>query len=208
MIDRARAFRDRIRTRRTVRTFASEPVPEEVISACIEAAGAAPSGANRQPWHFAVVRDPEVKRSIRRAAEAEEREFYEHRAPKEWLDALEELGTDADKPFLEDAPVLIAVFVESYRIRDGVKEKNYYATESVGIATGFLIAGLHDAGLATLTHTPSPMGFLNELLGRPENERPFLLLVVGRPAEGTAVPTIRRKPLSEIASFQASEEAR
>ena len=202
MIERARVFRDEMRRRRTVREFTVEPVPEEVIDACLEAAGTAPNGANMQPWHFVVIRDPGIKRRIREAAEEEEREFYEHRAPAEWLEALADLGTDDRKPFLETAPVLIAIFAESYQLRsDGTKVKNYYVQESVGIATGILITGLHRAGLATLTHTPSPMGFLNDILGRPANERPFLLLVVGYPAEDAVVPDIDKKPLEEIATF-------
>lgn len=200
MARRARAFRDEVRRRRTVREYSDEPVPEEVIDACIEAAGTAPNGANRQPWHFVVVRDPEVKRRIRVEAEKEERDFYAHRAPVEWLEALAHLGTDEHKPFLEMAPVLIAIFAESYEVRDGEKLKNYYVTESVGIATGILITALHHAGLATLTHTPSPMGFLNKVLDRPANERPFLLLVVGHPADDALVPDITKKPLDRIAS--------
>lgn len=202
MVRRARAFRDEVRRRRTVREYSGEPVPEEVIDACIEAAGTAPNGANRQPWHFVVVRDPEVKRRIRAEAEKEERDFYAHRAPAAWLEALAHLGTDEHKPFLETAPVLIAIFAESYEVRDGEKLKNYYVTESVGIATGILITALHHAGLATLTHTPSPMGFLNKVLDRPPNERPFLLLVVGYPADDALVPDITKKPLARIASHR------
>jgi nitroreductase len=161
-----------------------------------------PNGANLQPWHFVAIGDADIKRRIRVAAEAEEREFYETRAPADWLEALAPLGTDADKPFLETAPWLIAIFAQPYGVLpDGRKRKHYYAQESVGIATGFLIAALHEAGLATLTHTPSPMGFLNEILGRPENERPFLLLVVGHPAPGAEVPRIAKKGLDEIATF-------
>ncbi|MCG8467173.1 MAG: nitroreductase family protein [Gemmatimonadetes bacterium] len=200
MVERARAFRDDLRRRRTVREYSDEAVPPDVIDACIEAAGTAPNGANMQPWHFVVVRDPDVKAKIREAAEEEERDFYRNRAPPEWLEALAALGTDEHKPFLETAPVLIAIFAESYSLRDGEKIKNYYVQESVGIATGMLITGLHRAGLATLTHTPSPMGFLNEILGRPKNERPFLLLVVGYPADDALVPDIRKKPLGEIAT--------
>lgn len=200
MLRRARAFRDEVRRRRTVREYSGEPVPEEVIDACIEAAGTAPNGANRQPWHFVVVRDPEVKRRIRAEAEKEERDFYAHRAPAAWLEALAHLGTDEHKPFLEAAPVLIAIFAESYEMRGEEKLKNYYVTESVGIATGILITALHHAGLATLTHTPSPMGFLNKVLDRPPNERPFLLLVVGYPADDALVPEIMKKPLDRIAS--------
>lgn len=203
MRDRARAFYEDIRRRRTVRDFSDRPVPREVIEDCLRAAGTAPNGANLQPWHFVAVSDPEVKRKVRVAAEAEEREFYSGRAPQEWLDALAHLGTDEQKPFLETAPYLIAIFAQRYGTRpDGIQVKNYYVTESVGIATGFLITALHQAGLVSLTHTPSPMGFLNELLDRPENERPFLLLVVGYPAEGAEVPVITKKPLPEIATFK------
>ncbi len=202
MLERARAFRDEMCRRRTVRDFSEEPVPPDVIDACLQAAGTAPNGANRQPWHFVVVRDPSLKARIREAAEVEERDFYERRAPPEWLEALAALGTDERKPFLERAPVLIAIFAESYAVRDEVKLKNYYVTESVGIATGILIAALHRSGLATLTHTPSPMGFLNEVLERPSNERPFLLLVVGYPAPGALVPDVRKKPLAEIVTYR------
>jgi len=199
---RARRFLEEVRRRRTVRSYAPRPVPAGVIEDCLRAAGSAPSGANLQPWHFVVVRDPVIKRRIREAAEAEERAFYDGRAPDAWLEALVPLGTDAQKPFLETAPVLIAVFGERYGVGpDGATQKRYYVDESVGIATGVLITALHHAGLATLTHTPSPMGFLREILGRPSNERPFLLLVVGYPAPGTEVPDIRRKPLEEIATF-------
>ena len=200
MARRARAFRDEMRRRRTVRDYSPEPVAGEVIDVCIEAAGTAPNGANRQPWHFVVVRDPAVKRRIREAAEHEELDFYEHRAPPEWLEALAHLGTDEQKPFLETAPVLIAIFAEKYELRGEEKLKNYYVTESVGIATGILLTALHHAGLATLTHTPSPMGFLNEILDRPPNERPFLILVVGYPAADALVPDITRKPLDRITS--------
>jgi nitroreductase len=198
----AEDFLEVMRTRRTVRDYSSRPVPREVIEQCLRTAGSAPSGANLQPWHFVVVSDPAVKRQIREAAEREEREFYEQRAPQEWLDALAPLGTDANKPFLETAPYLIAIFSQSYAVlADGRKVKNYYVQESVGIATGFLIAALHVAGLATLTHTPSPMGFLNAILQRPPNEKPFLLLVVGRPAPTAMVPDIGKKPLDQIATF-------
>jgi nitroreductase len=202
MVQRARAFHHDIARRRTVRDFSRRPVRREVIEHCLRAAGTAPNGANLQPWHFVVVGDPAVKRRIREAAELEEREFYRRRAPAEWLEALSALGTDERKPFLEEAPYLIAIFTESYGVRpDGTRVKHYYATESVGIATGFLIAALHHAGLVSLTHTPSPMGFLNEILGRPLHERPFLLLVVGYPADEAQVPVIAKKPLEEIASF-------
>ncbi|RMH14935.1 MAG: nitroreductase family protein [Gemmatimonadetes bacterium] len=199
---RAEAFRDELRRRRTVRDFSPRPVPREAIVAAIEAAASAPNGANRQPWHFVVVSNPEVKRRIREAAEEEERAFYSGRAPDEWLEALAHLGTDAEKPFLEVAPYLIVVFAESYGVgEDGTRRKNYYVQESVGIATGMLITALHHAGLATLTHTPSPMGFLNEILGRPANERPFLILVTGYPAADAQVPRIEKKPTEEIVTF-------
>jgi nitroreductase len=202
MSARATAFYEEIRRRRTVREFPGRAVQREIIETCLRAAGTAPSGANLQPWQFVVVGDAAVKRQIREAAEAEEREFYEHRAPPEWLAALEPLGTGWQKPFLETAPYLIAIFFKNYDLLpDGRKVKNYYAMESVGIATGFLIAALHHAGLATLTHTPSPMAFLNKILSRPKNERPFLLLVVGYPAEDALVPDITKKPLEEIAIF-------
>jgi len=188
--------------RRTVREFADRPVPRDIIEQALLAANTAPSGANLQPWHFAVVSGPKTKKKIREAAEIEEREFYEHRASEEWLAALEPLGTDSNKPFLETAPYLIAVFLQKFgQLEDGRKVKHYYPTESTGLATGILITALHRAGLATLTHTPSPMKFLNEILGRPKSERPFLLLVVGYPAEDAAVPDITRKPLDEFASF-------
>lgn len=203
MEQRAKAFFDEVNRRRTVRQFSDRPVPRAVVEQCLRAAGTAPSGANRQPWHFVVVADPDVKRQIREAAEREEREFYEHRAPADWLEALAPLGTDEHKPFLEMAPYLIAVFAERWiRGPAGGKLNNYYVTESVGLATGLLITALHHSGLATLTHTPSPMGFLGEILGRPDNERPFLLLVVGYPAADAAVPDIRRKPLEQIATFR------
>jgi nitroreductase len=204
MQERADAFYAQIRRRRTVRDFSTRPVSRQLIETCLRAAGTAPSGANMQPWHFVVVEDPVLKRRIREAAEAEERAFYAGRAPQEWLDALAPLATDPDKPFLEEAPYLIAIFAQPYGLRpDGRKVKHYYVQESVGIATGFLIAALHHAGLATLTHTPSPMGFLNEILGRPHHERPFLVLVVGYPAKGARVPAhvTQKKPLEEIATF-------
>lgn len=202
MLERAEAFRREVRRRRTVREFSPRMVSRTVIEECLMAAGSAPSGANMQPWHFAVVADPGVKRRIRTAAEAEEYEFYHNRAPQEWLDALAPLGTDEHKPFLEQAPFLIVVFAQNYGLLpDGRKVKHYYAAESVGIATGILITALHHAGLATLTHTPSPMGFLNDILGRQENERPFLLLVVGYPDEAARVPDIQKKNLAEMASF-------
>jgi nitroreductase len=199
---RATAFYEDLRRRRTVRDFSDHPVPREIIEDCLRAAGTAPSGANLQPWHFVVVSDPEVKREIRTAAEEEERAFYSGKAPQEWLDALAPLGTDENKPFLETAPYLIAVFAQRYGILpDGRQVKHYYVNESVGIATGVLITAIHNAGLVCLTHTPSPMGFLNSILDRPENERPFLLLVVGYPAEDAQVPEISKKSLEEMATF-------
>ena len=202
MVERATTFYQEIRRRRTVRDFSDRPVPREVIDQCILAAGTAPNGANLQPWHFAVVGDPAIKSEIRAAAEKEEQEFYDGRAPQEWLDALSHLGTDMHKPFLETAPYLIVVFSKAHDVReDGSKVKHYYVSESVGIATGFLIAGLHHAGMATLTHTPSPMKFLNKILGRPSNERPFVLLVVGYPADGAKVPTIEKKTLNQTTTY-------
>lgn len=203
-LQRAEAFAARVSRRRTVRDFAPDPVPRAVIEQCLTAAGSAPSGANQQPWHFVAVgrEDASLRHRLRVAAEEEEREFYEKRAPQEWLAALAPLGTDADKPFLEIAPWLIAVFVQPHGVTaDGAVVKHYYATESAGLATGILITALHDAGLATLTHTPSPMGFLNTLLGRPSKERPFLLLVAGYPAPDAQVPDITRKGLDAIATF-------
>lgn len=198
----ARAHYEMIRTRRTVREFSADPVPREIIEDCIRAAGTAPSGANLQPWHFAAVSDPEVKRKIREASEVEEREFYGSRAPDEWLDVLKPFGTDAIKPFIEKAPWLIPIFaVNSFITEAGEKQQTYYPKESVGIATGFLINALHAAGLVTLTHTPSPMNFLNGILNRPATEKPFLLLIVGYPSEGAQVPDNTRKPLEEIATF-------
>ena len=203
MARRAAEFYAEVQRRRTVREFSDRPVPRGVIEDCLRAAGTAPSGANLQPWHFVVVSDPELKRRVREGAEAEEREFYRHKGPQEWLDALAPLGTDEHKPFLETAPHLIAVFVQTYGVLpDGRPVKHYYAAESVGIATGILVTALHLAGLANLTHTPSPMGFLNELLGRPKNERAFLLLVVGFPAADARVPDIGRKPLDRFVTFR------
>ena len=199
---RASAFYEEIKRRRTVRDFSTRAIPTGVLEDCIKAAGTAPNGANMQPWHFVVVRQPALKRKIREAAEEEERAFYEGRAPEEWLEALAPLGTDANKPFLEHAPALIVIFGQSYQLNeDGSKRKHYYVQESVGIATGMLITALHHAGLATLTHTPSPMGFLRDVLGRPENERPYLILVVGYPDEDAKVPDIQKKSLDKIATF-------
>jgi iodotyrosine deiodinase len=203
MLARARAFRELVRLRRTVRHFSDRPVPAEIIAACVEAAGQAPSGANMQPWHFEVVGDPGLKKEIRLAAEDEERQFYAGRASEEWLDALEPLGTDASKPFLEIAPWLIVIFEQRYGFdQDGDKKRFYYTKESVGLAAGFLIAALHNAGLASLTHTPSPMAFLNRILDRPANEKPFLLLVTGYPADGALVPDITRKIPEQYIRFR------
>lgn len=202
MLDRSRAFAAEMQRRRTVRQFSDRAVPRSVIEAAVEAAGTAPSGAHQQPWHFVVVSDPTIKRKIREAAEAAEREFYST-APPEWLAALAPLGTDEHKPYLETAPYLIAVFAERYAmLTDGTRLHHYYVMESVGIATGFLLAALHHAGLATLTHTPNPMGFLNEVLERPANERALMLVVAGYPAAEAVVPDLRRKALSAIATFR------
>ncbi|MDH3862094.1 MAG: nitroreductase family protein [Gammaproteobacteria bacterium] len=195
-------FYSEMNRRRTVREFSDRPVPRDIIETALKVANTAPSGANLQPWHFAIVSGPETKKNIREAAEAEEREFYTHRASEEWLAALKPLGTDDHKPFLETAPYLIAVFMQKFgELPDGRKVKHYYPAESTGLATGMLIAALHRAGLATLTHTPSPMKFLNEILGRPKSERPFLLLVAGYPADDARVPDIRRKTLEEFTSW-------
>jgi iodotyrosine deiodinase len=204
MLERAAQFHADIARRRSVRDFDSRPVAREVIESCLLAAGTAPSGANQQPWFFSVITDPATKRRVREAAEQEEREFYGGKAPQEWLDALAPLGTDPSKPFLEEAPVLIAIFAQKYGVRsDGSRFPHYYVPESVGIATGFLIVALHNAGLATLTHTPSPMGFLNEICNRPTSEKPVILLVVGHPKPGCLVPVHagRKKPLDRIAEW-------
>jgi iodotyrosine deiodinase len=202
MRQRAAEFYAEIRRRRTVREFSDRPIPREIIENCLWVAGTAPNGANQQPWHFVVVTEPTIKKQIRAAAEEEERAFYQERAPEEWLDALAPLGTDEHKPFLEIAPYLIVIFAQNYGLdARGNKIKHYYVAESVGIATGLLITALHHAGLASLTHTPSPMGFLNKILNRPPNERPFLILVVGYPQEGVLVPDIGKKSLEEIATF-------
>ena len=203
MTKRSEEFYNFIKKRRTVRNYSSNPVPREVLENCIRAAGTAPSGANLQPWHFVIISHPEIKKQIRIEAEREEKEFYTKRAPQEWLDALAHLGTNEIKPFLEDAPHLIAVFAKSYDVMpDGKKVKQYYSQESVGIACGMLITAIHNAGLVSLTHTPSPMNFLQNILGRPGNERPFLLLVVGQPADGAKVPDIQKKELNEIVSYK------
>ncbi|MEL7500255.1 MAG: nitroreductase family protein [Planctomycetota bacterium] len=203
MQQRANSFYSEIAQRRSIRDFSDRDVPFEVIQQCLLAAGTAPNGANLQPWHFAIVRDPETKRKIREAAEKEEYEFYHGgKAPQSWLNALAPLGTDESKPFLEIAPYLIVVFAQAHAVDEsGKRQKNYYVSESVGIATGFLIAALHHCGLGTLTHTPSPMKFLNKILGRPTNERPFVLLVVGYPADDARVPKITKKSFEEITSL-------
>jgi iodotyrosine deiodinase len=204
MRKRAAAFYDHIRRRHTVREFSPRPVPRDIIETCLAAAGTAPSGANHQPWHFAVIGDAEIKRRIRLAAEQEEQEFYAGRAGEEWLAALRPLGTDPRKPFLEIAPWLICAFGErKSRSADGVMRKNYYVPESVSIATGFLVVALHQAGLAILTHTPAPMGFLNEICGRPASDKPYILLVTGYPTENATIPyqSTQKRGLSEIATF-------
>ncbi len=199
---RSRAFAADLQRRRTTRHFSARPVARAVIESCLEAAGSAPSGAHLQPWHFVVVGDPALKRRIREAAERAEAEFYAT-APADWLAALAPLGTDAHKPHLETAPYLIAVFAQRYGLgANGERRTHYYVNESVGIATGFLLAALHHAGLVALTHTPSPMGFLTDVLERPANERPVMLVVTGYPAADARVPALTRKPLSEIASFR------
>ncbi len=202
MQKRAQEFNVQIQKRRTVRDFSDRPVDKGIIENCIKAAASAPSGAHQQPWHFVAVSNQDIKSKIRRAAEDEEKEFYQRRASEEWLKALEPLGTNTSKPFLEEAPWLIAVFAQRYGIDvQGNRVKHYYTPESVGIACGMLITALHTSGLATLTHTPSPMGFLKKILKRPDNERPYLLVVCGHPKEGAQVPNIKRKELNDIASF-------
>jgi nitroreductase len=202
MRQRLNDFYTEVNRRRTVREFSDRPVPRDIIETALMAANTAPSGANLQPWHFVAVSGSATKQKIRDAAEIEEREFYEHRATPEWLAALEPIGTDSNKPFLETAPYLIAVFLQKFGVlEDGRKVKHYYPTESTGLATGILITALHQAGLVCLTHTPSPMKFLNEILGRPKSERPFLLLVTGYPADDAEVPDINRKPLEDFTSF-------
>ena len=202
MKKRAADFYANVKRRRTIREFSNRPIPQEIIEHCLLAAGTAPNGANKQPWHFVAVSDPEVKKKIRIAAEEEEHEFYNRRAPQDWLDDLKKFRTTENKPFLETAPYLIGIFAQSYGLDENAnKDKHYYVKESVGIATGILITALHESGLATLTHTPSPMGFLNKVMGRPENEKAFLLLVVGYPEKGVEVPVITKKPLHKIATF-------
>ena len=202
MLARANDYYELMKRRRSVRDFSDRAVPREIIERCLMTAGTAPSGANCQPWHFAVAGDRELKRRIRLEAEKEERAFYAGRAPQSWLDDLAPLGTDANKPFLETAPYLIGVFQQRYGVDEaGDKRKHYYATESVGLATGLLISALHQSGLVCLTHTPSPMKFLNQLLGRPRSERPFVLLVVGYPGDEARVPKITKKSLAQTSSF-------
>ncbi len=199
MLKAAQGFHQRIATRRTIRDFSNQPVDVEVIRECVMAAAQAPSGANMQPWHFEIVGDPEIKRQIRQAAEEEERKFYNGRASEEWIEALSPLETDEHKPFLEIAPWLVVIFEQRHGFdENGDRRRHYYTKESVGLASGFLIAALHEAGLATLTHTPSPMGFLNQILERPSHEKPFLLLVVGHPAAEATVPNIQRKDSSQL----------
>ena len=202
MIRRAAAFHAEMQRRRSVRTFSPRPVPREVIEDCLRTAGSAPSGANCQPWSFVVVSDPETRRQIREAAEKVESEFYQGKAPKQWLNAVSVLGTDAQKPFLQEAPYLIIIFSQTYGVQpDGRKVRHYYVRHSVGIATGMLIAAIHNAGLVALPYTPAKMGFLSRILARPGNEQPFLVLVVGYPAEGAKIPEITRKKLQDIADF-------
>jgi iodotyrosine deiodinase len=197
----SKQFYAELSTRRSVRFFSDKPVDKAVIENVIRAAGSAPSGANKQPWHFVAISNQDTKRKIREAAEVEERAFYEERATPEWLQDLKPIGTDWEKPFLEIAPWLIVVFKKTYEEIDGARSKNYYVQESVGIACGFLIAAIHQAGLGTLTHTPSPMNFLSEILGRPANEKPFLLLPVGYVADDATVPDLKKKDLNQIATF-------
>ena len=202
MIVTSQSFYDNMKYRRTVREFSDRSVPDEVIKNAVLAAGTAPSGANQQPWHFVVVSNPLKKREIREAAEKEEREFYQRRATDEWLEALQHLGTDENKPFLETAPYLIVVFLKKTTTNaKGIEQKNYYPSESVGIATGMLITALHLSGLATLTHTPSPMKFLNDILGRPDTERPYLIVVTGYPGKKALVPNLPKYRLEQIATF-------
>jgi nitroreductase len=206
MLERARALRQLMSSRRTVRDFSDRPVPRAIIEECVQTAATAPSGANMQPWHFEIVGAEEIKREIRRAAEEEEREFYAGRASDAWLQALAPLGTDAEKPFLETAPWLIAIFEQRYHLDEqGKKVQHYYTKESVGLAAGFLIAALHNVGLASLTHTPSPMQFLNRILQRPGSEKPFLLLVTGYPSADARVPDITRKGAGDVLNFREQD---
>ncbi len=199
-IERSKSLYELMKTRRSIREFSRKKVPDEVIINAIKTASSAPSGANKQPWHFVVVKDSNIKKEIRIAAEKEEKLFYSHRAPESWLKDLNQFGTDWNKPFLEKAPALIVVFRQSFSKEEGVKKKNYYVNESVGIASGFLLTALHNAGLATLTHTPSPMGFLEKILGRPNNEKATLLIPIGYPTKKAVVPDLIKKPFNEIAT--------
>ena len=199
-IERSNRLYELMKTRRSIREFSRKKVPDEVIINAIKTASSAPSGANKQPWHFVVVKDSKIKKDIRLAAEKEEKLFYSHRAPESWLKDLNQFGTDWNKPFLEKAPALIVVFRQSFSKEGGVKKKNYYVNESVGIASGFLLTALHNAGLATLTHTPSPMGFLEKILGRPNNEKATLLIPIGYPTKKAVVPDLIKKPFNEIAT--------
>ena len=199
-VERSKRLYELMKTRRSIREFSRKKVPDEVIINAIKTASSAPSGANKQPWHFVVVKDSKIKKDIRLAAEKEEKLFYSHRAPESWLKDLNQFGTDWNKPFLEKAPALIVVFRQSFSKEEGVKKKNYYVNESVGIASGFLLTALHNAGLATLTHTPSPMGFLEKILGRPNNEKAALLIPIGYPTKKAVVPDLIKKPFNEIAT--------
>ena len=201
MVQRSKRFLAMIKSRRTVRDFSEKNIPEGIIENAVKVAATAPSGANKQPWHFVIVKDPAIKKKIRVAAEKEEKEFYEHRAPDSWLEDLNQFKTDWHKPFLEEAPALIVVFRQSYRDLGSTRKKNYYVSESVGIASGFLLAALHNSGLVTLTHTPSPMGFLEGILKRPKNEKAFLLNPVVYPAENAKVPDLIKKPYNEVTTI-------
>jgi len=202
MRSRSESFLNEIITRRTIREFSDRIVPIDIINNCIKTAASAPSGANKQPWQFVIVRESRIKTIILEAAEIEEKEFYGHRATKEWMEVINQFGTDWHKPFLDIAPYLIVVFRKIYDLEDdGTQRKNYYVNESVGIASGFLLAALHHAGLITLTHTPSPMNFLGEILNRPKNEKAFLLIPVGYPAKDAEVPDISKKPFGEISKI-------
>ena len=198
----ANQFFQKVSSRRSVRDFSSDDFPIDIIKNCIKSASTAPSGANKQPWHFVIVKDPKIKRKIRKAAEIEEKEFYGRRAPKEWLDDLNQFGTDWNKPFLEEAPYLIVIFSKKFDMNDdGTNKKNYYVSESVGIASGLLLTALHNAGLVTLTHTPSPMGFLSDILNRPPSDKPYLIIPVGFPSENAEVPNIKKKTFKEICTI-------
>lgn len=198
----ANQFFQKVSSRRSVRDFSSDDFPIDIIKNCIKSASTAPSGANKQPWHFVIVKDPKIKRKIRKAAEIEEKEFYGRRAPKEWLDDLNQFGTDWNKPFLEEAPYLIVIFSKKFDMNDdGTNTKNYYVSESVGIASGLLLTALHNAGLVTLTHTPSPMAFLSDILNRPPSDKPYLIIPVGFPSENAEVPNIKKKTFKEICTI-------